>query len=102
MKLGYSSEAIAALQRLYEFLLPKSPLAAKKAAITIQEAAEKLKLFPNIGLPVSTAPEPELVRDLYVGDYTVRYQIDGQKIIYILRIWHNKEIEKDITYGISD
>ena len=90
MKLKYSPESV------YDFIAQKNSLSARKIAIEIQEAAEKLKLFPQIGLPVSRAENPELIRDLYVGNYTIRYLISSDEVIYILRIWHNKEIEKDL------
>ncbi len=47
-----------------------------------------------MGLPVNKAPDPEIIRDLYVGKYTARYLLDNFNI-YILRIWHNKENEKN-------
>jgi plasmid stabilization system protein ParE len=47
-----------------------------------------------MGLPVNRAPDPESIRDLFVGRYTVRYLTKDQFVI-ILRIWHGKEIEKD-------
>lgn len=96
MKLQYSQQAVWDLQRLYEFVAPKNSLAARKVAIEIQEAAEKLKTFSKIGLPVSRAPNPDVIRDLYVGNYTLRYQISSPNNIQVLRIWHNKEIEKDL------
>tara|TARA_B100000745_G_scaffold278643_1_gene209766 strand:- start:695 stop:985 length:291 start_codon:yes stop_codon:yes gene_type:complete len=96
MKLAYSPQAVADLQRLYEFIVDKSPLSARKAAIEIQESAEKLKLFPKIGLPVSRNTTSSEIRDLYAGNYTLRYQIADNDTLYVLRIWHNKEIEKDL------
>ena len=91
MKLQYTPQAVADLQRLYEFVAPKNPLAARKIAIEIQESAEKLKAFPKIGLPVSQAPNPDVLRDLYIGNYTIRYLITSTELIQVLRIWHNKE-----------
>jgi plasmid stabilization system protein ParE len=46
--------------------------------------------FPEIGVPVSKAPKPNSVRDLFVGQYVVRYLISNN-LITILRIWHEKE-----------
>lgn len=96
MKLRYSPESISDLQRLYEFIAPKNPLSARKVAIEIQESVEKLKQFPQIGLPVSRAESSQEIRDLYVGNYTIRYLIAAAETIFILRIWHNKETEKDL------
>ncbi|MDZ7785266.1 MAG: type II toxin-antitoxin system RelE/ParE family toxin [Halioglobus sp.] len=95
MKVGYSPESIDDLQRVVEFVEVKNPFAARRIAIDLQEGVAKLKQFPKIGLPVSKAPEPEQIRDLYVSNYTVRYLILDEAI-YILRIWHNKENEKSL------
>ena len=95
MKIRYSPEAIDDLQRLVEFVEDKNPFAARRIAINLQEGVDKLKQFPRIGLPVLKASDPEQVRDLYISNYTVRYLITDE-IIYVLRIWHNKENEKNL------
>ena len=95
MNLFYTPEAIGDLQRLKKFIEDKNELAAKKVSINLREGISKLITFPNIGLPVRKAPDPESIRDLYVSNYTVRYLLQSNGI-YILRIWHNKENEKDL------
>ena len=95
MKIKYSPESIDDLQRVVEFVENKNPFAARRIAIDLQEGIERLKQFPQIGLPVLKAPDPESIRDLYVGNYTVRYLLT-KDIIYILRIWHSKENEKNL------
>lgn len=96
MKIKYSPQSVTDLKRLHDFVAYKNPLSARKIAIDIQESVEKLKQFPNIGLPVSRAENPEAVRDLYVGKYTFRYQVESSELINVLRILHNKEIEKKL------
>lgn len=96
MKLRYTPQAVGDLQPLHDFVAPKNPLAARKIAIEIQDAANRLKIFPKIGLPVSASPHPDSFRDLYIGNYTIRYKIESPDLIYVLRIWHNKEIEKGL------
>ena len=91
----YSPESIDDLHRVVEFVEVKNPYAARRIAIDLQEGVSRLKQFPEIGLPVIKAPDPEKIRDLYVGDYTVRYLI-ADETIYILRVWHNKEDEKNL------
>lgn len=90
----YSPESIEDLQRVVEFVETKNPYAARRLANDLQEGVSRLKQFPQIGLPVIKAPDPEKVRDLYVGDYTVRYLVTKVDI-YILRVWHNRENEKN-------
>ncbi len=94
MIVKYSPESIDDLQRVVEFVEDKNPYAARRIAIDLQEGIDKLKQFPHIGLPVLKAPDPEQIRDLYVGQYTVRYLITDN-LIYILRFWHHKEDEKN-------
>ncbi len=95
MKVKYSPESISDLQRVVEFVENKNPYSARRIAIDLQECVERLKQFPIIGLPVLKASDPEQLRDLYVGDYTVRYLITDE-VIYILRIWYGKENEKNL------
>ena len=94
MKVKYSPESLADLERVVEFLESENLYAARRVAIDLQKAVDRLKQFPQIGLPVLKAPDPEQIRDLYVGHYTARYLI-ANETIYILRIWHNKEDEKN-------
>ena len=91
----YAPESIEDLQRVVDFVEVKNPYAARRIAIDLQEGVSRLKQFPQIGLPVIKAPDPEKIRDLYVSDYTVRYLITDETI-YILRVWHNKENEKSL------
>jgi len=95
VKIRYSPESIEDLQRVVEFVEVKNPFAARRIAIDLQEGVDKLKQYPKIGLPVLKASDPELIRDLYIDNYTVRYLI-ANEIIYILRIWHSKENERNL------
>ena len=95
MKIDYSPESIEDLIRLRAFIETENPLAARRIANMILEGVDKLNIFPRMGLPVHQAPNPELIRDLYIGQYTIRYLV-SKKMVYILRIWHGKEIEKDL------
>lgn len=95
MKIEFTNDSINDLKRLRKFIEEKNPIAAKRIANELLYGVEKLKAFPKIGLQVLRAQDPENIRDLYIGHYTVRYFISN-KVIYILRIWHGKEIEKDL------
>ena len=95
MKIRFTPESIDDLNRLRAFIERKNPIAAKRIANELLAGLDKLKVFPKIGIQVLHAPQPELIRDLFIGNYTVRYLI-GNDEIYILRMWHNKEIEKDL------
>ena len=95
MKLSFTPEAVVDLSRLRAFIESKNPIAAQRIANELLKGIEKLKIFPEIGLKVVRAPQPHLIRDLFVGNYTIRYLI-GDNEIYVLRMWHGKEIEKDL------
>ncbi len=95
MKVSFTPEAVADLKRLRKFIELKNPIAAQRIANELLSGIEKLKTFPEIGLKVIRAPQPHLVRDLFIGNYTVRY-LNGNNEIFILRMWHGKENEKDL------
>ena len=76
--------------RLRAFIAEKNPTAARRVAHELVLGLEKLKVFPRIGLEVERAPDPNRMRDLFIGNYPVRYLI-GDDTVVILRIWHDKE-----------
>ncbi len=95
MNLRFSPEAVDDLVRLRKFIEEKNPTAAQRTAKDLLLGLEKLKVFPEIGLKVERAFEPQRIRDLFVGNYTVRYLIGDGEIV-VLRIWHGKENGKDL------
>ncbi|MCI0505981.1 MAG: type II toxin-antitoxin system RelE/ParE family toxin [Gammaproteobacteria bacterium] len=95
MKIKYSRESIDDLQRVVEFVEVNNPYAARRIAIDLQDGSEKPRQFSKIGLPVLNASDPEVIRDLYINNYTVRYLIT-EEVIYVLRVWHNKENKKNL------
>lgn len=90
MKLVYAPEAIHDLERLRDFIAEKNPAAAERIAQDLFQGIQNLKKFPRLGLKVARAPNPELVRDLVIDRYVVRYLVTDTAV-YILRIWHHKE-----------
>jgi len=90
MKIVFTPQSVQDLARLREFIEIKNPDAAKKIADILLDGIKKLKRFPCIGVRVSSAPNPEIMRDLILGNYIVRYLV-LDKIINILRVWHHKE-----------
>ena len=90
MRISYSPESIQDLRRLREFIEVKNPTAAQKTAASILKGIKQLKSFPFLGVEVPQAPNPEMIRDLIIANYIVRYLVNAKKI-YILRVWHHKE-----------
>lgn len=95
MNIQYSPEAVDDLIRLREFIAVKNPYAAKHVSERLLSGINKLKIIPKMGLPVQQSPEPETIRDLFIAHYTVRYLLTDNTV-FILRVWHGKEIEKDL------
>ncbi|MEH6550662.1 MAG: type II toxin-antitoxin system RelE/ParE family toxin [Pseudomonadales bacterium] len=95
MSIQYASEVVDDLNRLREFISEKNPYAAQRVAGELLEGINKLLTFPKMGIPVASAPDPALIRDLFIGSYTVRYLL-AEDNIYILRLWHNKEVERNL------
>jgi plasmid stabilization system protein ParE len=95
MKIQYTPEAVDDLNRLREFISEKNPYAAQRVAGELLEGINKLLTSPKMGIPVVRAPDPSIIRDLFVGSYTIRYLLTDE-LIYILRLWHNKEIERSL------
>lgn len=95
MNILYTPEAVDDLKRLRSFISEKNPYAAQRVAGELLEGINNLNIFPKMGIPVSRAPDPSIIRDLFIGSYTVRYLLAGEKI-HILRLWHGKEIEKSL------
>ena len=95
MRIRYTVEAISDLERLRAFVEIKNPHAARRIAAELLDGIENLVSFPELGLPVRRAPDPNVIRDLFVGNYTIRY-LRKEKSIIVLRVWHEKESEKDL------
>ena len=95
MNLRFSPEAIEDLVRLRNFIEENNPSAARRIANELLLGMEKLKVYPEIGLKVERAFEPQRMRDLFIGKYTIRYLIGDGEVV-VLRLWQGKENEKDL------
>ena len=89
MDLKWTSKALADLARVYEFLAPVTKPAAARAVQALTKAPAILLTTPRIGEQLFQF-EPREVRRILVGEYEVRYEIQGSTI-YILRLWHTRE-----------
>lgn len=90
MKILYSPESVNDLIRLRKFIEVENPLPAQRVANTLKKGIKQLKTFPYLGVEVPPAPNPEMIRDLIIGKYIVRYLIRSHGI-YILGVWHYRE-----------
>jgi plasmid stabilization system protein ParE len=90
VNLYYTPEAISDLERLRAFIAANNPAAAQKIATELLTGIANLKQLPHLGRKVIKAPNPELMRDLSVSLYIVRYLIVDEEI-HILKVWHKRE-----------
>jgi plasmid stabilization system protein ParE len=89
----YAPGALRDLQRLREFLRPKNPVAAQRAAETIMKAVEVLGQQPQIGRPVEDMPPEYREWMINFGDsgYVARYRFNGDTVT-ILAVRHQREV----------
>lgn len=89
----FTPAALRDLERLREFLEPKNPEAAARAANAIFQGIQALKEQPAIGRPVDDLPGE--FRDWLIefgnSGYVTRYHIDDEGVV-ILAIRHQKEV----------
>lgn len=89
MELKWTSKALSDLARLYEFLASVNKMVAVRIVQSLTAAPSNLRVNPRIGERLEEF-EPREVRRLLVGNYEMRYEIQGS-IIYVLRLWHTRE-----------
>jgi len=89
MALQWTSKALADLVRLHEFLAPVNRAAAARTVQSLAKAPTALLSNPRIGEQLFQFEERE-VRRILVGQYEIRYEIQGNTI-YVLRLWHTRE-----------
>lgn len=89
MELKWTSQALADIVRLYELLSAVNQPAAAKRVQQLTAAPTLLLSNPRIGEPLEEYGARD-VRRLLIGDYELRYEIQGSTI-YLLRIWHTRE-----------
>ena len=88
----FSPSAIRNLERLREFLRPKNPAAAERAAKALIQGLEELGKFPHIGRPIDDLSEEyrDLLIDFGNSGYIARYRLDGDTVV-VLAIRHQRE-----------
>jgi len=85
-------EALADIERLYDFLYQKNPDAAARAAKTIFDGALILGDNPRIGRPM---PDDSGRREWFIafsaGAYVLTYRLEHNQTPVIIRVWHSRE-----------
>ncbi|HEX7764549.1 MAG TPA: type II toxin-antitoxin system RelE/ParE family toxin [Cellvibrio sp.] len=89
MRIQWTSKALGDVARLYEFLALLNQPAAARLVQSLTKAPNGLLSNPRIGEKIDEFL-PREVRRILVGQYEIRYEINGG-IIYVLRVWHTRE-----------
>ena len=92
-RLRWSQPALLDVARLYDFLAPKSPDAAKRAVKAIRQGVKALGKHPEIGRPVDELPPEfrEWVIDFGHAAYIALCHYDGKQIV-ILAVRYGREV----------
>ena len=94
MKLVWLKESEADIERLFQFLFEKSPLAAAKAISSVLEKSELLLEFLQAGFLLDdNSGRRELIVPFGASSYVVRYYIVND-VVAIVRVWHSREMRK--------
>ena len=93
MKLIYSPEAVEDLVRLRAFISKWNPAAPARIAKDLVARIKNIRDFPEMGVAVQEADDPEALRDVIFGKYIVRYVVHA-RVVAVLRIWHHLEDRK--------
>lgn len=91
MKLQFTGKALEDLERLHEFVAQKNPAAADRIRNQLLDTFQTLLKQPMGGKPVKSLP----VRQWVAGDYVIRYLIENEQNLIIVRIWHGREDRPD-------
>ncbi|HSH48496.1 MAG TPA: type II toxin-antitoxin system RelE/ParE family toxin [Halomonas sp.] len=91
--LRWTPAALADVQRLYRFLAPENPDAARRAVQAIRTGVRILAHQPHAGRPVD-GMEPEYKEwliDFGNSGYVALYRFDGE-IAIVLAVRHQREV----------
>ena len=91
-RLIWTGQALADLQRLYRFLVLKSPDAACRAVGAIRSQVRILQTRPAVGRALSDADPEYRTWPIAFGDsgYVVLYRFDSDQVL-ILAVRHQRE-----------
>lgn len=87
-----SPDAVDDVERLRTFLDQKNSDAARRALAAIWTAIDRLREFPDLGIPTEDSDIRQIVVRFGSSGYIVRYAaLSGDENILITRIWHGRE-----------
>lgn len=91
-RLIWTPAALRDVQRLYRFLSPKNPGAARRAVKVIRAGVKILAHQPHMGRPIEEMESEyrEWLIDFGSSGYVALYHFDGEAIV-VLAVRHQKE-----------
>jgi plasmid stabilization system protein ParE len=99
VRVEWSTEALADLDRFAAFLADQHPRLAPIVASAILEKVELLAQFPELGRPIRGRLEyRQIVLRVLNASYVFQYRYDGQRVV-MLRVFHGRE---DRLGGIAE
>jgi plasmid stabilization system protein ParE len=93
-RLIWSPAALNDVQRLYRFLAPQNPDAAKRAVQAIRQEVKILELQPGLGRPIEDMDQEfrDWIIDFGNSGYVTRYRIAADTdTVIVLAVRHQKE-----------
>jgi toxin ParE1/3/4 len=93
MKLRWTKAALRQLNEAYEYIQLDKPSAAARVADLIEAAADRIRLFPQMGRP-STRPK---TRELAIPDtpFLLVYRVRDE-IVEVLALYHGAQNWKSL------
>jgi plasmid stabilization system protein ParE len=95
MEIFFTEEALNDLDELRDFLIDAEVPQFKEIIDRLLIGIQKLGDHPSMGIVVGQAGDVVPVRDLFVDRYCVRYSLQ-QRTVVILRLWHQRENERNL------
>lgn len=91
MKLEWSDDALAGLDRFVDFLAKEHPSLASVVAVNLIEKVQVLTEHPQLGRPIGGRKEyRQLVLQVAGAAYIFQYRFDGERLV-MLRVFHARE-----------
>lgn len=91
MRVEWSADALADLDRFAEFLQERYPSLSSIVARAIIERAQILSEHPELGRPIDGHEHyRQVILEVLKATYVFQYRLDGNRLV-ILRVFHGRE-----------